>query len=80
MRTFRYAGASVLILSAVGKGCPDLLVGWRGENLLVECKTKRGTLTPDQKRFFLCWRGNVAVVRNPLEAVELLNEGGKRCM
>lgn len=29
---------SVLLLSSVGKGCPDLLIGYRGANLLVELK------------------------------------------
>ena len=29
---------SVLILSSVGDGCPDLLVGYHGANLLVELK------------------------------------------
>jgi Holliday junction resolvase len=37
----RGAGASVQSLAATGKGCPDLLVGWRGANLLMECKQQR---------------------------------------
>ena len=29
-------GAQVQDLSGVGKGCPDLLVGWRGVDFLLE--------------------------------------------
>jgi hypothetical protein len=34
----RQVGAHVQHLHAVGKGCPDLLVGFRGENWLLEIK------------------------------------------
>lgn len=35
----RDLGISVLILSQVGGGCPDLLIGHRGKNYLIEVKT-----------------------------------------
>ena len=28
-------GVSVLNLSRVGGGCPDILVGWQGKNILI---------------------------------------------
>jgi hypothetical protein len=65
----RSAGASVQILSAVGKGCPDLLVGWQGDNLLLEVKVPKGkgqsagTLTDDQVTWHAAWRGQVVIVR-----------------
>lgn len=58
---------SVLILSAIGKGCPDILIGYRGANLLVELKnpeTLRGEKPETIKRqqeFRDGWRG--AVIR-----------------
>ena len=39
----------VFDLSAVGKGCPDLMVGIREKTLLLEIKTDGGHLTPAQK-------------------------------
>ena len=41
---FRAAGATVLHLHSIGHGCPDLLVGYQGRNLLVEVKTADGKL------------------------------------
>lgn len=43
-------------LHRVGGGCPDLLVGtpW-AEIVLVEVKTPRGKLTPDQTRWHWKW-------------------------
>ena len=68
-------GASVRSLAAVGSGVPDLMVGFRRETYLLECKRPKakgqraGTLTPDQERFFDEWRGQVAIVRTPEEAL-----------
>ncbi|MCL1888902.1 MAG: hypothetical protein FWF99_00155 [Desulfovibrionaceae bacterium] len=69
IQALRRVGAEVLDLSRVGQGCPDLLVGFRGRNYLLEVKRPKakgqraGTLTPDQERFFSEWRGQVAIVR-----------------
>jgi hypothetical protein len=66
---------SVQSLSAVGKGVPDLLVGWHGINVLLEVKdggkaASRRKLTPDEQRWKNTWSGQVAVVTNPEEAIE----------
>jgi Holliday junction resolvase len=55
----RQVGASVVDLSAVGKGCPDLLVGYRGQTYLLEVKNKAGRnrLTADQNVFMAWWHG-----------------------
>ncbi len=63
----RELGASVQILSAVGKGCPDLLVGFQGRNLLLEVKDgdlvpSARKLTPDQLGWHAGWQGQVTVV------------------
>ena len=39
VKTFRDAGAYVIDLSRVGKGCPDLCVGFGGLTILVEVKS-----------------------------------------
>ena len=56
-------GFSVLNLSAVGRGCPDLLVGKDGKNFLIEIKSEKGTLTPAQVEFHKNWQGHCGVVK-----------------
>ena len=55
--TLRQVGATVQVLSAVGEGCPDILCGWHGENLLMEIKDKTGELTPKQLIWHKGWTG-----------------------
>jgi len=70
----RQVGADVLDLSAVGGGCPDLVVAWRGENIFVEVKNPKtyGKLRESQKEFFERWRGKKIVVYTVDEALEKL--------
>ena len=65
----RAIGSTVELLHEVGKGCPDLLVGFRGKNYLLECKTEHGKLSPRQCEWHQSWRGHVCVVTSPEEAV-----------
>jgi Holliday junction resolvase len=55
----RQVGASVVDLSAVGRGVPDLLVGFRGQTYLLEVKNRlgRNRLTADQNVFLAWWHG-----------------------
>ena len=51
-------GASVLNLSTVGRGCPDLLIGYRGKSVLVEIKRdEKAAFTEPQIKFMQNWRG-----------------------
>jgi len=67
---------SVLSLAAVGKGCPDLVIGKHGVNLLIEikdgsnCPSKR-VLTPDQIKFHAQWNGKIHIVKSVDDAVLL---------
>ena len=76
--TFRKLGASVLVLSAVGRGCPDVLVGMRSRNrkinVLVEIKGARGKLTADQFTFHCEWKGDARIIRTVEDAAQLVNE------
>jgi hypothetical protein len=56
----------------------DLLIGWRGMNLLAEVKTDKAKLNDEQTRFVDEWRGQVVVLRNPTDAVNWANEVTKR--
>lgn len=70
VQALRDVGADVLDLSRVGGGCPDLLVGFRGTNHLIEVKTKRGVLNLLQLAFHMEWRGGApTVVRTVDEAL-----------
>lgn len=64
------AGATVRQLSAAG--VPDLLVGFRGTNILLEVKTASGSLTEDQFEFFEDWNGQCEVVRTVEEALKAI--------
>lgn len=64
VKAFRKAGMTVQILSDVGKGCPDILVGYRGQNYLVEIKNGNKKLTPHEEVFFANWKGQVIILRS----------------
>lgn len=77
VQRFRECGASVLHLHMVGDDCPDLLIGSKGVNVLVELKTPVGALSVGQREFIKEWRGDdVWVIRSPDEAQRLVNEVG----
>lgn len=69
------AGFSVLDLSRLGDGCPDLLVCWGERQLLVEVKRDRGTLTDRELAFFDRWPIGMAVVARTVE--DVLREFGR---
>jgi hypothetical protein len=70
-------GASVLLLHTVGQGCPDVLVGFRGRNVLLEIKdggkiASAQKLTDAQQLFVASWRGQHAVVNSVAAAVQVV--------
>lgn len=70
----RAVGASVEVASGVGKGFPDLVVGYRGKTFLLEVKdgqapVSQRVLTPDQASWHQKWRGHAAVVESAQEAL-----------
>lgn len=70
----RRAGYRVEVLSRLGKGVPDLLVGKpSGQLALVEVKNGREGLTDDERQWHQHWhRFPVLVARSLAEALELL--------
>lgn len=79
VRALRAIGASVAITSALGDGFPDLVVGFRGKNFLVELKDGRKPpsarkLTEAEECFSERWRGQIAIINNIEEAIKLLNK------
>ncbi len=77
IKELRRIGCFVYSLAAVGKGIPDLLVGFRGRWVLLECKDgnkpkSKQALTPDQKQFLkqLDHRAPVGIVTCVEDAIE----------
>jgi len=67
---YRSLGASVEILSGVGHGCPDILVGICGQTILVEIKTEKGKLRPEQLKWHGTWRGaRPVIIRSVQDAI-----------
>jgi hypothetical protein len=58
IHTFIALGASVLNLSRVGEGCPDILVGYKKHSVLCEIKRdSKSAYTEPQIKFMQEWRG-----------------------
>jgi hypothetical protein len=60
----RQLGLSVRHLHMVGDGLPDIIVGHRKQNFLIEIKDHKKTksqkkLTKDEQDFFDTWKGQV---------------------
>jgi hypothetical protein len=87
-QAFLSVGATVMDTSTLGGDAPDLVVGWRGRTVLVECKWKRPTKeggahgeTDGQRSRRLAWRGDAwVVVDDPesavLQVVQAITKGG----
>lgn len=57
-------GVSVLHIHTVGKGCPDIIIGHRKRNYLIEIKDpakfkSQRKLTPDEDKFHNTWQGQI---------------------
>jgi len=77
VNAFRKAGASVAITSSLGDGFPDIVVGHRGRNYLVEIKDgskppSSRKLTKDEQEFFDLWKGQIDVVESTIDALKLI--------
>ena len=65
----RKAGATVVSLAAMKHGCPDLLVGYAGETVLMEIKRDaKAKFTSDQLEFLGRWKGGAISRVDSVEA------------
>lgn len=79
MFALRRIGATVQSTHMVGVGFPDIVVGYRRKNFLLEIKDGRKTpsrraLTDDEAAFHKSWNGQVETVNSPEEAVRFIME------
>jgi Holliday junction resolvase len=82
VQAFRDIGCSVFILSAVGKGCPDILVGYRKFNFLFEIKDGKKSksarkLTECEDKFIEAWKGQVAIINSVDDAIHFITRVNK---
>ena len=81
VKAFRECGCTIEDLSGVGGGCPDIVIGLRGESVFVEIKDGKRKpseqkLTPAQAIWHRDWKGSKAIVRSPEEARALVERIG----
>ncbi|MCE6007596.1 hypothetical protein ACNJ69_12170 [Acinetobacter soli] len=79
VKALRAIGATVQSLATTGKGCPDLLVGYRGVNWLMEVKDEakifsQRQLNPHQVEWHKSWRGQVHVIETVDQAINLISK------
>lgn len=70
----RQIGATVWLTHQLGDGAPDIVVGFRGVNYMLELKDgskppSEQLLTAEEARFGYLWKGQYAVVHSFAEAV-----------
>jgi hypothetical protein len=77
VEALRQAGCTVQVLSMVGKGCPDLLCGYRENNYLLEIKDgdkplSAQRLTPAEVEWHSTWNGMVWTVNSIEDALRVV--------
>lgn len=72
MYGLRRVGATVQDLHIVGRGCPDILVGFRGQTFVMEIKYGNGKLNDKEKAWHLNWEGQVAIVKTLDDALKVI--------
>jgi hypothetical protein len=70
-------GASITSTHIIGKGFPDLVIGYKGINYLIELKDgakpkSQKKLTPDEVEFHLKWNGQIAICENFEDILKIL--------
>jgi Holliday junction resolvase len=69
VKALREAGATVVSLAAMKHGCPDILVGYQNETILMEIKKdSKAKFTPDQLEFMGKWKGGAISRVDSVEA------------
>jgi Holliday junction resolvase len=75
VRTLRSLGASIWHTHTIGRGGPDIVVGYCGVNVLAEIKRdEREQLTLAEAQFHATWQGRIVTIRNENDALQLLEQ------
>ncbi len=78
VEAIRKMGCSVQHLHTIGQGCPDLLIGISGKNILAEIKDgskppSSRKLTADEIIWHGLWRGQVQIIDSIEHAIRAIN-------
>lgn len=70
---------SVISTHTIGKGFPDIIVGYKGKNFMIEIKDgnkppSRRKLTSDELVFKMKWKGQIDVCNSFEDVFELINQ------
>lgn len=73
----RKMGVRVWITSDFGRGAPDLVLGYRGRNYLIEIKdgskpSSARKLTQDEEKFHSTWNGQLTVISSVDKAIAFI--------
>ena len=71
VKALRKHGCSVTPTHMVGRGYPDLSVGYKGKNILLEVKMIGKGLNKREQAWFQDWKGQVAIAYTPDEAIKI---------
>lgn len=75
VRALRRGGASIWHTHTLGRGGPDIVIGYCGVNVLTEIKRdEREPLTPAEIKFHATWQGRIVTLTNEREAAQLLEQ------
>jgi len=79
VKSLRVFGATVQSLATIGDGAPDLLVGYRGYNILMEVKDSdkppsKRKLNNKQIKWHDAWRGQSHKIETATEAIQLCRD------
>lgn len=74
---FRQCGASVLIMSKLGKGAPDIALGFGGMTYFFELKdgskpASARKLTNSEQKFHRIWKGHLAILESKEDAFKFI--------
>lgn len=77
VQALKAIGATVTSTAAVGKGYPDISVGFRGRTVLLEIKDgnkppSARKLTPVEQKWHEQWRGEAHVVETVDQAIKVV--------
>ena len=79
VKDLKQFGATVVVMSDLGGGCGDILVGWRGRNLLFEIKNpdqfpSAQKLTLKEAEFHQVWKGQIDVVKATDDILDIMRK------
>jgi hypothetical protein len=77
INALRAMGCSVQDLSQVGRGCPDLLIGHKSKNYLLEvkfCGDRAPKLTECEEKWISLWDGQIGVITSIRDALAIIIE------